>query len=141
MAEPDRAPDEAPTADEQMLEFDIYRDAQFRRFAADDIFVFGRIDDLVLSVIEQGPTPVKLRPPRERGSLGRGQLGLQPTFTELAQVVLSPLAASTMALQVIEYCAAAGQIDIPEFRSRINAVLDRHDDSGATVLGEDEAGA
>jgi hypothetical protein len=108
----------------------ISRDANFVRIAADDVIVVHRPHDVQISLIVEGPDPVRQALPgaRENG-FSIQEVHLKPSFTEIGRVGLPPKRAFSMAMNIVEAAIEAGQVPIASFRERFLAMLDEHDGS------------
>lgn len=128
MAKTDPTLNDEFSGEEELREFPVDRDARFTRVTADDIFVVGRLEDLSFSVMEQGPRPARVRPPlemEESKKVGRGQVGFEGSYTEVARILISPRAAMAMALQVFEQSLAHGWIEPEDMRETVENMVSR----------------
>lgn len=106
----------------------ITRDASFVRIVADDIIVVHRGGDVRISLIVEGPEPMKQSLPgkRENGFVVQ-EVQMAPSFTEIARVGLPSGIAFSMAMNIIEAAVEARSIKIEMLRKRFLAMLDEHE--------------
>lgn len=110
----------------------ITRDPSFVRIAADDVVVIHRERDVQISLIVDGPDPVRQALPGARANgFSVQEVHMKPSFTEVGRIGLDPKTAFSMAMNIVEAAIEARQVPIASFRERFLAMLDEHADSDA----------
>jgi len=109
----------------------VTRDAGFVRIAADDIIIVHRARDVQISLIVEGPEPIRQAVPGKRiNGFNVQEVQLAHSYTEIARVGLPSGRAFSMAMNIVEAAVQGGNVPVRDFRDRFLAMLDEHDQSG-----------
>jgi hypothetical protein len=106
----------------------VTRDPNFVRIVPDDIIVMHRERDVQISLIVEGPDPVKqTMPGLEKNGFQVQEIRWTHSFTEIARVGLPSGVAFNMAMNIVEAQVESGAISISALREKFLAMLDEHE--------------
>jgi hypothetical protein len=131
MTENEQAPQPSTEQSDTPSLLPVTRDAGFVRIAADDVIVVHRKGDVQISLIVEGPEPIKqAMPGRRKNGFQVQEVQLAHSFTEIARVGLPSGKAFSMAMNIVEAAVEAGKVPVGVFRDRFLAMLEEHEKTG-----------